>query len=855
MLDADTVAHTDELARLVCLQVEFPLFYRDLVGDTELITYVLALAEKKKVPNGFWKSFPLASERTQQVALEYSRAERAVDTLLAEPDDGQGIGEDDVEDVQKTQGQQLLDYLGRTRRIQGPIRSLVYLQTSGSVFDLKSEAAELIERAAQDGSIATLRRVVSDLSEEDKKHVLELLIQRSRLSIGVEAENVASSILTLIAEGVVGPADLSDTIAEIVGPEIIRNSKLIDKSTLGGVWQLSTTSARPVARDMGRLVVESALLGADFHQFATVYSEPRRAIQLSSSAAADTLVDHLFNKSSSEFVDFVVALPDIADRLAICVSLSAEMPGGLTKAFDAHEVWKSESATVEAANATKIARGLIADPLPAEPIAPTSMLSIVEEFAARLAELGDALDPFLEALLKVDQAEARSAVEKLLPSATTVNSRAAVLSLFDSVVRRGVAQWPIWLTPIAIKNLQSQDLPKGVLKLVSSLLGWTRKSPGVAESDLEKAAIAIRRFLNEITESEVRTIQAVAGRFDTAVVDEPSLVLHQSEVQVATTLRASGLTNYESIAGAELDVLQAALAFAIPIQAIGSDLAAYVIATSGFLASPDCELDIDRLKALLVGVDSCAWLDAADKTRSAISIRFHSVYDLSDSDPAVASAVEVEALSSQLPDAQYSETLSQWLKTTKEALSAVIPLVRKPLDARPSSELRRAVQQWRDGLDASEQFELAQEFAHQRVLPSPATLETIGLSKLPPASAESLITDRYNRSTNNSERRSALDLWYAARITDPAARVRLINTVLIPMIGLNAGAVGQVLILFGELAKPVPTSVKKRLGDALLKATQDDKTLNARALHALEDAGYATSRGLLGKKTIKTAAK
>jgi hypothetical protein len=74
------------------------------------------------------------------------------------------------------------------------------------------------------------------------------------------------------------------------------------------------------------------------------------------------------------------------------------------------------------------------------------------------------------------------------------------------------------------------------------------------------------------------------------------------------------------------------------------------------------------------------------------------------------------------------------------------------------------------------------------------------------------------------------------------------------MVELNAGSASQVLTLFGDLVKPVPASVKKRLGDAVVKATHGDKALNSRATKVLEDAGYSTSGGIFKKKTVDTSA-
>ncbi|WP_336633662.1 MULTISPECIES: KAP family P-loop NTPase fold protein [unclassified Microbacterium] len=130
-LDLDVLESIDELARLVCLRVEFPLFARDLVVDPALSEYVRELAEPSATPANVWERYPYVDPSTRRVAEEYAKATRPVDRLLVDDSDSPV-----AEEVNSAQGQQLIDYLRRTRSVSGPTKALIHLQNTGSLFGL-----------------------------------------------------------------------------------------------------------------------------------------------------------------------------------------------------------------------------------------------------------------------------------------------------------------------------------------------------------------------------------------------------------------------------------------------------------------------------------------------------------------------------------------------------------------------------------------------------------------------------------------------------------------------------------------------------------------------------------------------
>jgi hypothetical protein len=132
LLATDVTARADEIARLSCLRLEFPLFAQHLVVDARLPEYVLRLHEDS-APH-VWDDYPHVPDEVKKIAEDFAELRTPVATLISDEIDRADEGGENTEDdepivsVEHKHGRQLLDYLTRTRTVRGPGRDLVHLR-------------------------------------------------------------------------------------------------------------------------------------------------------------------------------------------------------------------------------------------------------------------------------------------------------------------------------------------------------------------------------------------------------------------------------------------------------------------------------------------------------------------------------------------------------------------------------------------------------------------------------------------------------------------------------------------------------------------------------------------------------
>jgi hypothetical protein len=121
-LDENVRDRADEVAKLVGLQTEFPLFAADLPIHRDLPDLVLRCAEAdeaEELPE--MQGIPAA---TQERVLGFAQGKLATDEALAS--DGAAN-----EMLERAQGADLIDYLRQTARVKGPKTDIVHLEGFG----------------------------------------------------------------------------------------------------------------------------------------------------------------------------------------------------------------------------------------------------------------------------------------------------------------------------------------------------------------------------------------------------------------------------------------------------------------------------------------------------------------------------------------------------------------------------------------------------------------------------------------------------------------------------------------------------------------------------------------------------
>jgi hypothetical protein len=283
-LDSAVASRASEIAKLVCLQTEFPLFAAELRLDARIVAATLAIADEPGVTlqalelSGFTEeaygrakayasgrlpvdtviagSQPSADEHEQSRASEFaSRAEGdGVEVEDEQPDDAVSPDVADVAGIIESQSRQLTAYLARTRKITGPRRDLVFLESSGAAFDLPAELGETLEQSARNGIAAAVTAGIESLPRDQRPDAISLLCALARDSIGVETENICHCLL-----GTLGAMDGElDTVVDdvLVTLQVVSSGYELRPADLAGALAASLLRHSPAALDLREQVLE-----------------------------------------------------------------------------------------------------------------------------------------------------------------------------------------------------------------------------------------------------------------------------------------------------------------------------------------------------------------------------------------------------------------------------------------------------------------------------------------------------------------------------------------------------------------------------------------------------------------------
>ncbi|HEY0280947.1 MAG TPA: P-loop NTPase fold protein [Solirubrobacterales bacterium] len=249
---SDLSGRAPELAKLVCLRSEFPLFARELSLDDRLCEAVLRAARAQEAevdPDAALDDLPLDVRRraisfaTGQLPVSrlLSRAEtpdptgfevgaegRRVEDEDEVPEEGGAEEEEDADQdedgeeadaereatVQQRYSVQLVRYLEKTEFVDGPRSDLIHLESAGAVWGLDAQLADELERDALDNRVEAVVSRLAALEVEDRRKALLMLGRRMRESFGTDADNTMAALLA-------AAADADQSLLDPIAPQLI----------------------------------------------------------------------------------------------------------------------------------------------------------------------------------------------------------------------------------------------------------------------------------------------------------------------------------------------------------------------------------------------------------------------------------------------------------------------------------------------------------------------------------------------------------------------------------------------------------------------------------------------------------
>ncbi|MGJ3403984.1 KAP family P-loop NTPase fold protein [Glutamicibacter sp. Je.9.36] len=830
-LDLDVLASIDELARIVCLRIEFPLFARDLIIDSELSEYVRDLSEPNAVVDSVWEKYPYVDDATRRVAEEYARGVRPVERLLAPEEEVTT-----TEEIHSPQGQQLIDYLRRTRSVKGPTKSLIHLQNTGSLYGLPASVAEQLERDAQNASFGAVIKTFDELDTDARAAAIQLLIQQGRVAVGLEAPNIASAILAVVAKEPAATRPFANEIALVVSTAIGEDSDSLSDATAAGAWEIAIMGSRPEADKLGQMVLESDLATTDDDLLRHILHNGRKAVSLSRTKISELIV-HLFMAESPEDAAEALLAVDEAHRFAVLKASEDSFTKQLVDAIS--DFVMAEEARKES---EKTARASDEEDLTEHVLNPDDVLAALGHLLGSF----DAEDPsasvVLRILLKIGKLESRDIVQKYIGDVTIRDGEIAALVLEQAVHRR-TELWSVWLKSWPAQTFASDTRCAGaIVELVRVM--WHRatiNSKDLNEEEILSSAVSVASLLDHCSESARASATEIVS-FDTIPTNDGEVATHLHRVAVAEFLARTGVISREDLAEKRADVVILSLDDKSEEEETESVLAEWVLSEVAYLLEEeDTPLPSMSISRLVTAGSSATWLSVPDEVRLRVRLLEQSEFDISN--VLRVSAADVRSSQEELSEAAFADLIQRWLRSTEESVSEVLPVLMGVIEKAPKP-LLSAVSYWRARQTTANQYTLLESFISKENEPVPSTpvLQAVGLNDLDEASVASLIVDRYLRCTTNENRKSALKLAELAHFSVHAARRRVILEIIIPMLSLNSSAAEIALFYALRLAKPFPSGSKNLLGDAMVAAGSNFPAVSEKAYAALHTLGFSIRR-------------
>ncbi|MET9013980.1 P-loop NTPase fold protein [Streptomyces olivaceoviridis] len=844
LLETDPTTRVEEIAKLACLRVEFPLFARDLLLDHRLCQYVLALAANPRADLGFH-----VGEQVRQAASRYANLDADVDQRLSDPEgpDEDEDGDEKAADVRRHHGQQLVAYLKRTRKVPGPGRDLIFLETSGSVFGLPAVVAETLEQQAQNAEVDEVLASVGGLSDEERPAALALLTQQARDAIGLEEENVAYAVLAVCGDTSISLNGMADTTVETLTPILTNSPHALPDEILAGCWRLALASDRPAALEMRTIVLghssvrESASVAAMVmrHVGPALASEPGLVQQL---------VSHHLLGEEEDMADMLADLP-APEAATLMRQVGPLVAKELRALIKQHEEWRK----------AKAQPGAVVSDSSTEPRSPEEALQRLESLLEHWCEEDpEAAHAVVGLLLASDSQLCRTIVERNTGAIPAIRETALARAVLSSAWRRSTDRWPDWLGMLDPRS-SIDDMAEEFGKLLGALWERASKRDDALEPEVvTRAADSLMRLFDNQPPDRCPHITPFVL---------PSLSRPSTDEEAAEQLRLLGVLQPLESGGllkrGEFVPHQAATL--TELLADGNDLV--VSHDSAILAYVesllnDCLRDLDSpgssplspdaARALVNAIDNSGWIPELEHTRLRVSA--HHLLLTGGIDrrglQELPSAAEMAAHARSRPN-RVGETLAAWIAlegpSVSELHTAISAGLRHQSPLQTDATLLQAVASRLADLPAQDQAGFWRDLLGGPGTHLPEqTLTAAGWPSLSDAFAAELLIDRYTRASRNPDRRAVLDLWKVADVTSPSARRDLIQQILLPMLEVNQGAAEYAILYLPQLMQSVPKGMGKAVREAVEASGTKWNNLAQRGTKSLMAVGYSTERtGLL----------
>lgn len=797
--DRRIAERASEVAKLVCLKTEFPLFAGDLQLDHRLPALVLRLYEDPGLTDSdLRREFRGVSPEAFTQARRYAREELCVDEVIAEPAEPEPAADateteaDEVVEVEKSQARQLLRYLVRTREIPDAGRDLIYLESLGAAFGLASELAEQLEQDAVDGRIEAVERTFAELDETEQENAYRLLARAVVEAVGIEARNVVHAIFRALIARKGSLAPIAD---ELLNAVVTYNAGYeLAAEDLHGALTLALEDNGAAARRMRGVVLAREEVAADDKLALFVLGRVSELRNYPTNVAT-ALVGLIARGQGADAAEALREAPESDVSLlvdALTVEEDETVAGLRTFINQARDQSREEVA----------------------------LRSLVKLVSSDLEFAGEAATALLQAFAPVTDSRL----------ATAIVARAEERDLED---------WPIWLGSLDEAAAKALDETEPALDRCMLRLWQLRFSPEAGESaPSDEEFVAAARELGRLRVAPSKEREApdlLASASPVTTVDQAPA--HRDQQAALWALVETGAFDREVAADSILaDLSRTLMAAAAP-----PTPAEYVLeAAPPALAAARAE----AVESFAQATADSPWLDGLPREVA----RVRTACALHRTSPADNPPPTKETLEALVEDksALADQGLSEWITVFRPPLPAVYQTLEprlgdgQPLPGPLQAAISEVAPAWSPKVKADLLEAIAASYVAGEIEDS--VVRATGLAEAEPVRAGQTLVQSYERASNNDERQRVIALW---ELVDPApdrVRSNLIDRIFIPLLGEGKVATRIALARF-SLVRHTPTkAAKERLKQAIRKAVAGDKELSKRADRLMKEAGWISKK-------------
>jgi hypothetical protein len=861
VLNSHLPARASEIAKLVCLRCEFPLFAEDLAIDPRLPTFVRALADGEQIvvpvrpevralAQEYARGLLPVTELLIDEAREPTASATMTDEALAEPDaEGVEVPGSDAESgrelsvgaVAGEYAKQLVRYLRKVAFIPGPAADLIYLESAGAMVDLDPEVADDLERAAVDGDQALVLDLVTPLDESGRRAAVWLLaglVQEA--PVGIEGQNVLSTLLATISHTSLRLEQIAGDVANAVAghqsrialrPQDYCGALILGLASGGGVGSRLRDEVLGNAEAIARDDVAATVVGGAAAIPARFDSVLGLACSTLCLGQSDEALSQALLAVSDEQAARVLANSHKPIKLAL-ERASAQMEDVAERSDDA----EGSDAAVE-----------------------TAQDHLVEIVAERLGalqtrlgeqEMTQAMAAAVTLALRSGQVPVEQTTFEHLEALAPIEDRAVSDALLDAAPGYVSSAWTRQIGCLDGATLQSLPNVAQRLGRLGALL-WERSMRPDDRRDTDDRRAAGLEALKKVVDAGApldrdAVSEAIGASLSGAFLTNADLEAQNRMLFVGEEFVAAGMVERRVLADLDLACCIDTLGAGHTPDQPDTEQVPQTLYSRIVRAAP--EASVSGLDGVLAAVPSSQWLSEPlrDSLPMLLSAARHRL------DPETQPPNDPEQLAQlrgqhgELADPAITAWIQAFDPSPAEIWRAVGDLAAGPLPHSIAAALRERASR----LSAKERFELARPALEDPARAAgPDFLRAIQFSEADQSQAAAAIIRIIDGDAVSGQQwERALVLWGELRPTGQPTQERLIRAVYLPAVGSGREGVDVALSHFG-LVSHQRSKVRFEIIDALSKAATDDDQ-RKRVENRLKDAGWL-KRGILGLGPVR----